>query len=343
MYRFESDYLEGADPQVLQALVDTNSQQWAGYGVDDHCENAKALIRDMAACPDAAVHFVVGGTQANLTVIASGLRPWEGVLCANTGHINVHETGAIEATGHKVLALPGREGKISAQQVAEAVRAHREDATHEHMVKPAMVYISHPTEEGTLYTRQELSELSAVCRDSDLFLFVDGARLGYGLAAEPEVDMPFLAKVCDVFTIGGTKAGLLFGEAIVLTSGRLADSFRYGIKQRGGMLAKGRLLGVQFEALLKDGYYVDICGRANALAQRMKKAFVAHGCALLCDTRANQIFPIITKTQMEKLEKECSFSFWCQVDENSVAVRFCASVTTTEAAVEHLERVISQL
>ncbi len=338
MIHFECDYLEGADPRVLQALVDTNAQQTVGYGEDTSCEEARALIRGLTDCPAAAVHFVVGGTQANLTVIASALRPWEGVLCADTGHINIHETGAIEACGHKVLALPGKEGKLSAQQVEEAVRAHREDSTHEHMVKPAMVYISHPTEMGTLYTRAELATLSAVCKTHGLWLFLDGARLGYGLAADPQVDLPFLARCCDVFTIGGTKAGLLFGEAIVLVHEGLQPCFRYAIKQRGGMLAKGRLLGVQFLALLSEGYYMQACDRANRYAQRIKKAFVAQGFPLLCDTVANQVFPVLPTAMIHALQTEYSFAHWQQVDPGHAAVRFCASVTTQEAAIIALEQ-----
>ena len=205
MLHFECDYACGAAQPVLDALVRTNGEQTSGYGEDPHCERARALIRQLCRRPDAAVHFVTGGTQANLTVIAAALRPFEGVLCADTGHINVHETGAVEATGHKVLPLPGREGKITAAQVRAAVEAHRDDATHEHMVRPALVYISHPTELGTLYSRQELQDLSDTCRALRIRLFLDGARLGYGLAAQPEVDLPFLARVCDAFTIGDAK------------------------------------------------------------------------------------------------------------------------------------------
>ena len=336
MLYFDSDYLEGADERVLHALVGSNGEQTVGYGEDEYCQKAAALIRGMVKAPEAAVHFVTGGTQANLTVIAAALKSWEGVLCADTGHINVHETGSIEATGHKVLALPGREGKLSAEQVAEAVRAHREDSTHEHMVKPNLVYISHPTELGTLYTRLELDALSAVCRKNGLWLYVDGARLGYGLAAEPSVDLPLLGRCCDAFTIGGTKAGLLFGEAIVLTAKGLQECFRYAMKQRGGMLAKGRLLGVQFDALLRDGYYTEICGRANGYAQRIKEAWLTMGFPLLCDTMANQVFPILPNEIIARLREKYSFTHWLQVDKNHAAVRFCTSCTTREEAVRAL-------
>ena len=343
MYCFDSDYLEGADERVLQALVATNREQTTGYGMDHHCQQAREMILQWAQCPNAAVHFIVGGTQANLTAIASALRPWEGVVSAATGHINVHETGAIEATGHKVISLPEKEGKITAEQVLATLCAHREDSTHEHMVKPAMVYISYPTEQGTLYTREELTALSAVCRENGVWLFVDGARLGYGLAANPEVDLPLLAQLCDIFTIGGTKAGLLFGEAIVIPNPKLHADFRYGLKQRGGMLAKGRLLGVQFEAMLAGGYYVERCARANALAQQIKKAFVAKGFPLLNDTVANQVFPVLPNDTICKLRNNYSFSHWQAMDEGHSAVRFCASVTTEEAGIQALLEDIERL
>lgn len=336
MIHFDSDYLEGAQERVLRALLETNQEQSVGYGEDPHCAAAKERIRELTDCPQAAVHFVVGGTQANLTVIAACLKPWEGVLCAQTGHINVHETGAIEATGHKVLSLPQQEGKITADQVRGAAQAHQEDGTHEHMVKPAMVYISHPTEQGTLYTKEELCDISAACQEDGLFLFLDGARLGYGLAAEPQVDLPLLARLCDAFTIGGTKAGLLFGEAIVLPKEKWRPDFRYGIKQRGGMLAKGRLLGVQFEALLEGDAWQADCQRANRLAQSIKETFVRKGFSLLNDTAANQIFPILPENVIQKLQKNYAFSFWQRMDESHSAVRFCASVTTPQENVAAL-------
>lgn len=336
MLHFECDYACGAAEPVLRALMETNGEQTSGYGEDAHCEQARRLIREKCGRQDAAVHFVPGGTQANLLVIAAALRPFEGVLCADTGHINVHETGAVEATGHKALPLPGREGKISAAQVQSAVEAHRADATHEHMVRPAMVYISHPTELGTLYSRDELQALSDTCRRLGVKLFLDGARLGYGLAALPEVDLPFLARVCDAFTIGGTKVGLLFGEAIVLTDEGIADCFRYHIKQRGAMLAKGRLLGVQFEAMLQNDDYTRLAARANAMAQELKQAFVRHGCELYSDTAANQIFPILPDEAAAKLARRYVFSFWERVDAGRQAVRFCTNVTTSRADVDAL-------
>lgn len=337
MLHFECDYACGAAEKVLRALCETNGEQTCGYGEDAHCARARELILEKCAMPpETAVHFVVGGTQANLLVIAAGLKPFEGVLCADTGHINVHETGAVEATGHKVLPLKGELGKITAAQVRAAVEAHRADATREHMVRPAMVYISHPTELGTLYTRQELSAMSQTCRELGVRLFVDGARLGYGLAAQSDVDLPFLASACDAFTIGGTKVGLLFGEAIVVTDRALAQDFRYHIKQRGAMLAKGRLLGVQFEAMMAGDDYVTLSARANALAQEIKAAFVRHGCALLCDTQANQIFPILPDEAAQALAQKAVFSFWEKTDDTHTAVRFCTNVTTSRADADVL-------
>lgn len=336
MLHFECDYTSGALDVVLRALIDTNDEQTSGYGEDPHCEHARAMIREKCGAMDADVHFVVGGTQANTTVIAAALRPFEGVLCADTGHINVHETGAIEATGHKVLGLPNADGKITAAQVEQAVAAQRSDASHEHIVRPAMVYISHPTELGTLYTKDELMSLSNTCRELGLMLFLDGARLGYGLAAERDIDFALLAKTCDAFTIGGTKVGLLFGEAIVLAHHSLKDCFRYHIKQRGGMLAKGRLLGVQFEALMQGDLYVGESARANGFAQQLKEAFVESGCKLYVDTVTNQIFPILSAAQLDSLSKNYQFSLMEKIDEKYSAVRFCTSVLTKAEEVEKL-------
>ena len=254
MIRFNCDYLEGAHPRIIERLTETNFVQTPGYGEDEYCERARAIIREKCGAPDAYVQFLVGGTQTNTTVIASVLRPYQGVLSANTGHINAHETGAIEATGHKVLALPSEDGKVTAAQVQEAYDEHWADASHEHIVQPGMVYISHPTENGTLYKKEELKSLYETCRKLGLPLFLDGARLGYGLMSEgTDLTWEDLAAYTDVFYIGGTKVGALFGEAVVITDPALAKDFRYMIKQRGGMLAKGRLLGLQFETLLKDG------------------------------------------------------------------------------------------
>ena len=263
MIRFNSDYLEGAHPEIMARLMETNLEQTPGYGEDAHCERARAIIRGLCRAPDADVHFLVGGTQTNFTFLSAVLKPWQGVICADTGHIAVHETGAVEATGHKVIALPGSDGRVDAADVDAYCALHYADESHEHMVMPGAVYVSNPTEVGTLYSRDQLSDLREVCDRWGLTLYLDGARLGYGLASpENDLDLPFIAEVTDAFYIGGTKQGLLFGEALVITREDLQPDFRYMIKQTGGMLAKGRLLGVQFEAALEDGLYMDMARHA---------------------------------------------------------------------------------
>lgn len=337
MIRFENDYSEGAYPGILEKLVETNYAQTAGYGVDDYCDSAKAMIAKLCERDDLDIHFLVGGTQTNTTVIASILRPHQGVLSADSGHINVHETGAIEATGHKVLALPSVDGKISAAQVEAAWIAHETDESREHVVQPGMVYISNPTEYGTLYSKQELEELSAVCRKLELPLFLDGARLGYGLMAEGyDVTMPDIAKYCDVFYIGGTKVGALFGEAVVITNPSLKKDFRYFIKQRGGMLAKGRLLGIQFQVLFEDGAYFRIAKEADRLAMKLLRALQEKGYPMLLESTTNQQFPILANEDIARLREKYAFSYWEKVDDGHGAVRFCTSWATEEADVDAL-------
>jgi len=341
---FLCDYSEGAHPKILEALARTNLEQTHGYGLDPHCDRARELIRRACQAPDAAVHFLVGGTQANMTVIAAVLRSHQGVLCADNGHINVHETGAVEATGHKVLPLPGREGKMTAAQIEAAVQAHRSDANFEHLVQPGMVYLSHPTEYGTLYSLAELTAISRVCRRFQLPLFVDGARLGYGLTAEgSDVTLPDLAGLADLFYIGGTKVGALFGEAVVITNPALAADFRYCIKQRGGMLAKGRLLGIQFESLFEDGLYFDISRRANVLAYRVRDIFQKNGYPMLFPSPTNQQFPILPDEDYARLSQSAEGEFWCRVDQTHSAYRFCTSWATSEDAVERLEEAVKSL
>ena len=340
---FMNDYGEGAHPIVMQRLLETNMEHTCGYGLDDYSLRAADVIREKCGQPGAAVHIMVGGTSANSIAIAAFLRPYEAAICAPTGHINVHETGAVEATGHKALALPSAEGKITAAQVREACEKHLGDATHEHMVRPAMVYISYPTELGTLYTRKDLEALYAAAQSFGLKLFIDGARMSYGLAADPTVDLPFLATHCDAFTLGGTKCGALFGEALVLPRPADWPFFRYHIKQRGAMLAKGRLLGVQFLALMENGRYQALGAQANGQAQRIKTALLSMGIPMLCDTVTNQIFPVLPNTAMEILSKNFSFAHWQAVDERHTAVRFCAGATTPEANVEALLGAISAL
>lgn len=340
MIHFECDYTEGCHPAILQRLIETNEEQTSGYGMDAHCENARALIRNLCEAPEADVHFLVGGTQTNTTVIASILRPYQGVLCAETGHINVHETGAIEATGHKVLPLKSSDGKITAGQIQEAYDAHWNDNDHEHIVQPGMVYLSQSTENGTIYSKAELTAISQTCHDCKLPLFLDGARLGYAMASpENDLTMADIARLCDVFYIGGTKVGALFGEAVVINNPDFTKDFRYLIKQHGGMLAKGRLLGIQFETLMEGGndcLYFQISDHAVKLAYKIKEAFVAKGYDLLYDSPTNQQYPILPDEMVGKLSKEFSFATWSKVDDEHTAVRFCTSWATKKESVDTL-------
>lgn len=342
MIRFECDYTTGAHPKILEALVTTNSEACPGYGVDIHCERARIMLRALCQAPEAGVHFLTGGTQANTTVIAATLCPHQGVLCAETGHINTHETGAIESTGHKVLSLPAAEGKITAEQIDRYCREHYDNVAWEHMVQPGMVYLSLPTELGTVYTLAELEAISQVCRRWMLPLFVDGARLAAGLAAS-DVTLPDLGRLCDVFYLGGTKAGLLFGEAVVITNPALNRGFRCLIKQHGGMLAKGRLLGVQFEAFLEDGLFLEIGKQEVAQAMRLRRAFEEKGWPLFVNSPTNQQFPILPNGALGPLEQKYSFEVWEKVDEGHTAVRFCTSWSTTEEDVDALIVDIQQL
>lgn len=335
MIYFNNDYSEGCHERVLQRLVQTNLEQTPGYSEDIYCKRAADKIRDLCGREDLAVHFLVGGTQTNLAVISAALRPHQGALGASSAHINTHETGAIEATGHKVLCLPSDDGKIRAEQVAEYVRLHRADPSFEHTVQPKLVYISNPTEWGTLYSLDELEALRAVCSENGLYLFMDGARLGYGLMAQGnDVTMPDLARLCDVFYIGGTKVGALFGEAVVFSNPALAEDFRYIIKQRGGMLAKGRLLGVQFDALFDDGLYFEIAAHADRMADKLRDAFARNGYPFFVEGVTNQVFPILPKAIREKLAVKYVFIEMDPVDSDRCAVRFCTSWATREENVD---------
>ena len=337
MIYFNNDYSEGCHEKVLAALTKTNMEQTPGYGEDTYCRRAAEKIRKLCGREDVAVHFLVGGTQTNMTVIAAALRPHQGALCASSGHIHVHETGAVEATGHKVLTVPSSDGKITAAQVEQVVDAHRTDASFEHTVQPKLVYISNPTELGTLYTRAELEALSEACRRKGLYLFLDGARLGYGLAAEGnDVTMKDIAHLCDVFYIGGTKVGALFGEAVVIGNPVLAEDFRYIIKQHGGMLAKGRLLGIQFDALLEEDLYFQIAAKADRLADQLRQTLSELGCPFLVPGVTNQLFPILPDTLLTELAKKYVFCEQERVDDSHRAVRFCTSWATRQEAVEEL-------
>lgn len=337
MILFNSDYTEGAHPRLMERLMETNLEQTVGYGEDAYCEEAREAIRRVCEAPNADVHFLVGGTQTNFTVISLALRSYQGVICADTGHINVHETGAVEATGHKVLALPGTDGKITAEQVKESYALHWSDESREHIVQPKMVYISHPTELGTLYTKTELQALHDVCKDCGLYLFLDGARLGYGLMAPgTDVTLPDIAALCDVFYIGGTKVGALFGEAVVICNPELKNDFRYGIKQHGGMLAKGRLLGVQFLELFKDGLYFEIAKHAIDMAMLLKNELTKKGYHFYMDSVTNQQFIIIDDKKLEEIRKKYGVTYQMRCDDTHSVIRLCTSWATREEDVKAL-------
>lgn len=341
MIRFNCDYSEGAHERIMARMLETNMEQTPGYGEDIHCERARELIKAACNAPSADIHFLVGGTQTNLTVIDAALRSHQGVIGAESAHINVHETGSIEACGHKVLTLPSSDGKITAEQVDKAYKAHINDESFEHMVQPKMVYISNPTELGTIYSKAELEAISKVCKANGLYLFMDGARLGYGLASkENDLSLEDIANLCDVFYIGGTKVGALFGEAVVITNSELKPDFRYFIKQKGGMLAKGRLLGIQFETLFEDGLYMEISEHAARLADKLRDAFKAAGYDFLVDSPTNQIFPIMPDEKLDKLRENYSFSYQQRIDETHSAVRFCTSWATKE---ENVDKLIQEL
>ena len=342
MIRFECDYSEGAHPKILERLTETNLCQTPGYGEDGFCERARAAIREKCGREDVDVHFLVGGTQANAVVITAALRPHQGAVAAVSGHINVHESGAIEASGHKVLAVAGNgDGKLYAKDVEEVILGHWNDENHEHMVQPGLVYISFPTENGTLYTRAELTALWEVCQKHHVYLYIDGARLGYGLASpENDLTMADIARLCDAFYIGGTKVGALFGEAVVIANEALKKDFRYIMKQRGAMLAKGRLLGIQFEALFEDHLYEDISRHAIDLAMEIRDAFCRKGIPFLFESPTNQQFPVLTDAQRETLAKKYAFSYWCALDGDRSAVRFCTSWATKR---EHVQQLVADI
>lgn len=337
MILFHNDYSEGCHENILKALCASNLEQTPGYGCDDYCARAADKIRKACQRDDLAVHFMVGGTQVNLTVIAAALRPHQAAVGASTAHINVHETGAIEATGHKVIAFPYADGKLPASQVEALLSHHRVAEDAEHMAQPKLVYISSPTELGTVYTLQELEDLHRVCQKYGLYLFLDGARLGYGLAArENDATLADLARLCDVFYIGGTKVGALFGEAIVISNPVLAEDFRYIMKQRGGMLAKGRLLGIQFDQLFENDLYYQLGTHAVRLADQIRQTLRELDFPLLVESGANQIFPILPDALLAELGKEFTFSEQERIDDTHRAVRFCTSWASREENVRAL-------
>lgn len=343
MIRFESDYTQGAVPEIIEALSRTNMEMTPGYGADEYCLKAAEKIRAELCCENADVHFLVGGTQTNLTFIASAVRPYQAVICADTGHINVHECGSIEACGTKLLQLPSADGKIKAEEIEKIAGEHFGDPIREHAVQPALVYISFPTENGTLYSKKELEAVYAVCRKYNMLLYIDGARLGYGLAAkENDLEMKDFPSLCDAFYIGGTKVGALFGEALVIVNESCKKDFRYMMKQKGAMLAKGRLLGLQFDALFTDGVYYRISRHAAELAEKIRAAFAEKGVEFLYDSPTNQQFPVLTKQQCDFLSRDFAYSPWCRVGD-SFAVRFCTSWATDEKDVDKLIEAIRNM
>ena len=343
--KFETDYQEGCHPKILERLTLTNYEQTSGYGVDSHCERAKVLIREAVGNPDAEVFFMVGGTQTNTAIIKFLLKPWEGVIAVNSGHINVHESGAIEATGHKVLVLPGHEGLLKAEDLKHYLETFYADPTYDHMVQPGMVYISQSSEYGTLYTRDSLTKIKAVCEEYKLPLFIDGARLGTALTSEAnELTLKDIASLCDVFYIGGTKNGALFGEAIVFSQNFAGlKDFRTLIKQQGGLLAKGKLLGIQFEALFEDGLYFENARHANKQAMKIKQAFTDSHIPFYIESFTNQQFPILTQEQHKTLSREFDYETWESLNDGKIVVRFCTSWATTDEAVEKLTQAIKNL
>ena len=335
---FASDYQEGAHPAIIARLAETNLVSSAGYGFDEFSESARAKIRTACACPQAEVHFLVGGTQANATVISAMLKRWEGVLAANTGHIAIHEAGAIEARGHKVMALPHEGSKLSPVGVRAAFEGFRDDANHDHMVAPGMVYLSQPTEYGMLYSLAELEDISATCREFGARLFVDGARLAYALACpENDVTLADLARLTDAFYIGGTKCGALLGEAVVFPRPETAvPHFFTLVKQEGALLAKGRVAGLMFDTLFADGLYTEVGNVAIAAARRIRAALLAKGYELAIDSPTNQLFPILTPKAKARLEEQVEMSFWENLPDGCTVMRIATSWATRDTDVDAL-------
>lgn len=341
MLYFESDYMEGAHETVLQRLIETNLEQVSGYGKDHYCDSAKEKIKAACNCPDADIYFLVGGTQTNQLIIDTMLTPYEGVIAADTGHVSLHEAGAIEYTGHKVLTLPQHNGKIRADELDAFIRTFWQDDNHEHMTFPGMVYISHPTEYGTLYTSAELEHISAICRAYQIPLYLDGARLGYGLMSyQTDVTLQQIARCCDAFYIGGTKVGALCGEAVVFTHHNAPKYFITRMKQHGALLAKGRLLGIQFDTLFTDDLYFKISRHAIDMAELLKKGFQEKGYEFYLDSPTNQQFIILKDEDLMRLKKQVVCSFWEKPDEDHTVVRFATSWATQKEDIEKLMEVL---
>lgn len=344
MLSFANDYQEGAHEKILQHLIETNLEPVSGYGTDPYCELAKEKIRRACECPEADIWFLTGGTQTNQVVIDAMLAPYEGVVAAETAHVAAHEAGAIEYSGHKVLTIPQHEGKILAEELETFLRKFWDDENHEHMVFPGMVYISHPTEYGTLYTKNELENLSAICEAYQIPLYMDGARLGYGLmSSNTDVTLSVIARCCDAFYIGGTKVGALCGEAVVFPKNNTPKHFLTRIKQHGALLAKGRLLGIQFDTLFTDDLYFVLSRHAIDMAEHLKEGLLEKGISFYLESPTNQQFLLLTDEQIERLKHEVSFSFWEKPDEDHTVIRLATSWATTKEQVDELIEVICNL
>lgn len=343
MISFESDYIAGAHPRILEKISEINYEAASGYGSDKYTSSAMEKIRQACACPNAGIYFTVGGTQTNQLVISTMLKDYEGVVAADSGHISLHEAGAIEYSGHKVLNIPGHMGKIHADELEKYLSVFFQDENHEHMVFPGMVYISHPTEYGSLYTKAELTQISDICKKYNLPLYMDGARLAYGLMSpDTDVSLADIAKLTDVFYIGGTKVGALFGEAIVFTKDNMPKHFLTLAKQRGALLAKGKLLGIQFDTFFTDDFYYE-CGKyAIEMKDKMVQILKAAGCRFYYETPTNQQFVIFENEQLKELQKEVSVSIWEPYDEIHTVVRFATSWSTREKDLEELKKILDK-
>ncbi|MDO4833482.1 MAG: beta-eliminating lyase-related protein [Bacillota bacterium] len=337
MMKFDCDYMQGAHPAILEKLNEINKCDYPGYGLDEWCRQAAKDIHKYLNCPGACVHFLVGGTQMNAVAMEAMLHAFQSVISADSGHIAVHESGAIENTGHKVHIIPAADGKLTAAQIRENAAYYIENDLREHMTQPRAVYLSFPTEYGTLYSKQELEDIAEVCREYNMFLYIDGARMGYGLTSEEcDVTLEDLARLTDAFYIGGTKCGSFMGEAFVTTHPMIKDHFRNYMKMNGALLAKGWLLGVQFHVLMKDGLYFDICRKANIQARKIQEAFESAGVEPYVRSQTNQLFYIIKKRHVEELEKICRFELDHWIDDENALVRFCTSWSTSDEEVNKL-------
>lgn len=341
MVSFENDYITGAHPEILKKLSQTNLEQLPGYGTDRYCESAKEKIKTACGCENAEIEFLTGGTQTNEVIISTILKDYEGVIAASTGHINTHEAGAIEYTGHKVIELPHKEGKLSSDTLRTYLEDFYADRSHEHMVIPGMVYLSYPTEYGTLYSKKELEEIAEICHEYKMTLYMDGARLGYGLMSRcSDMTLKDIARICDVFYIGGTKVGALCGEAVVFTRGNRPAHLVNSLKKRGALLAKGRLTGIQFDTLFTDDLYFKISAHAIDMAEKMKEIFTRKGFKFYLDSPTNQQFIILENNYMEELQQKVRFSFWEKVDDTHSVARFATCWSTTEEDLKELEKAL---